>query len=288
MARNNPIYEGKAKILYEGSDPGTLIQYFKDDVTAGNGDKHEVMPGKGVLNNRISEFLMTRLDEIGIHTHFLKSINMREQLIKACDVVPIEVVVRNVTAGSLATRFGVEEGMLMPQPLVEYYLKSDKLGDPMITEEHIVSFEWALEEELEAMRNMALRANDFLSGLFMGADIKLVDIKLEFGRIYDEEGNLYLVIADEISPDSCRLWDAESGDKLDKDVFRRDLGSLMDVYREVAKRLGVIGDDMSNVESLIKEEKAAGSAGKAKPKKAGKEPSKGRPANKNTKPKSKK
>ncbi len=241
--RGTPIYEGKAKVLYEGPEPGTLIQHFKDDVTAGNGAKKDSIPGKGVLNNRISEFIMTRLEEVGIFTHFIKTLNMREQLVRACEIIPVEVVVRNITAGSLAQRFGVEEGMLLPRPLVEYYLKSDQLNDPLITEEHIVAFDWAYEEELAEMKALALRVNDFLSGLFLGIGIKLVDFKLEFGRIYDEEGNLYIIIADEISPDSCRLWDIESGEKLDKDVFRKDLGSLEHAYREVARRLGVLEKD---------------------------------------------
>lgn len=237
------VYEGKGKILYEGTDPGTLVQHFKDDATAGNGAKHAVIQGKGVLNNRISEFLFVCLDEIGIPTHFIKSLNMREQLIKACEIVPVEVVIRNVTAGSLATRFGVEEGMLLPKPLIDFHLKSDKLGDPMITEEHIILFDWALKEELDEMKRLTYRINDFLSGLFLAAGIKMVDLKLEFGRIYDEEGNLYIILADEISPDNCRLWDIETGEKLDKDRFRRDLGSLEEGYREVARRLGVLEDN---------------------------------------------
>lgn len=251
MPRNNPIHEGKGKILYEGPEPGTLIQYFKDDATAFNNEKKGMISGKGVINNRISEHLMTLLEEIGIPTHFIKSLNMREQLVKAVEIIPIEVVVRNVTAGSLAKRFGVEEGMLMPTPIVEFYLKSDKLGDPMITEEHIISFEWALPEELEELKHIALRTNDFLLGLFMGAGIKLVDMKLEFGRIYDEEGNLYLLLADEISPDNCRLWDLETGDKLDKDRFRLDLGGIAEGYQEVARRLGVLESNGENIEEIV-------------------------------------
>ena len=250
--RKETLYEGKAKILYEGPEPGTIIQYFKDDATAENGEKKAVLPGKGVLNNRISEFIMSRLEEIGIQTHFIRSINMREQLIKACEIIPIEVVIRNVTAGSLAKRFGVDEGMLLPRPLIEYYLKSDKLGDPMITEEHILNFEWAIPEELDEMKRVSLRVNDFLCGLFLGAGIKLVDMKLEFGRIYDEDGNLYLILADEISPDNCRLWDLETGDKMDKDRFRRDLGGVTEAYREVARRLGILSEESMNVEEFKK------------------------------------
>jgi len=243
MSRNNLIYEGKAKILYEGTEPGTIIQYFKDDTTAGNGEKKAVISGKGVLNNRISEFIYRKLEDIGIHTHFIKSLNMREQLVRAVEIIPVEVVIRNVTAGSLSKRFGVEEGMLLPVPLVEYYLKSDELNDPMITEEHIKTFDWAIEEELEEMRRVAIRVNDFLAGLFLGAKIKLIDMKLEFGRLYDEEGNIYIVLADEISPDSCRLWDSETGEKLDKDRFRRDMGGLEEAYQEVAKRLGILNSN---------------------------------------------
>lgn len=256
--RKEPLYEGKAKILYEGPDPGTIIQYFKDDATAGNGEKKAVLPGKGVLNNRISEFIMSRLEEIGIQTHFIRSINMREQLIKACEIIPIEVVIRNVTAGSLAKRFGVEEGMLLPRPLIEFYLKSDKLGDPMVTEEHILNFEWAIPEELDEMKRVSLRVNDFLCGLFLGAGIKLVDMKLEFGRIYDEDGNLYLILADEISPDNCRLWDVATGDKMDKDRFRRDLGGVTDAYREVARRLGILNEGVNVEEFKNKPEKGTG------------------------------
>lgn len=259
------LYEGKAKVLYEGQEPGTIIQHFKDDATAGNGAKHAVIPGKGVLNNRISEFLFVCLDEIGIPTHFIKSLNMREQLVKACEIVPVELVVRNVTAGSLATRFGVEEGMLLPRPIIDFYLKSDKLNDPMITEEHINMFDWALEEEIREMKRLALRINDFLSGLFLAAGIKLVDIKLEFGRLYDEQGNLYIILADEISPDNCRLWDIETGEKLDKDRFRRDLGSLEEGYREVARRLGVLEDIALEDSIFMKKPEEAESKTKAKP-----------------------
>jgi len=252
MSRKNPLYEGKAKILYEGPEPGTIIQYFKDDTTAGNGKKTAIVSGKGVLNNRISEYIMTRLEEIGIQTHFIQTLNMREQLVKACEIIPIEVVVRNATAGSIAKRFGVEEGMILPRPIVEFYLKSDKLGDPMITEEHIISFDWAMEEELEEMKFVALRVNDFLSGLFISAGIKLIDFKLEMGRIYDEEGNIYIIIADEITPDSCRLWDLETGEKLDKDRFRQDLGGVAEAYQEVARRLGIFIDNVEKKKKSAK------------------------------------
>lgn len=237
------IYEGKAKILYEGPEPGTIIQYFKDDTTAFNGEKKEVLSGKGVLNNKISEFIMTKLEDVGINTHFIKRVNLREQLVKSCEMVPIEIIVRNMTAGSISKRFGIDEGLNLYRPLIEMSLKSDKLNDPFITEEHIEAFGWAEMEEIEAMKNIGIRINDFLSGMFLAVGIKLVDLKIEFGRIFDEDGNIYLLVADEISPDSCRLWDVETGEILDKDRFRKDIGGVQDAYREVARRLGVIGEE---------------------------------------------
>lgn len=241
MARGKPIYEGKAKILYEGPEPGTLIQFFKDDATAFNNAKHDVLEGKGVLNNRISEFVMTGLERIGIPTHFIKRLNMREQLIRHVEIIPLEVVVRNVAAGSIAKRLGLEEGDSLPRSVVEFYYKDDKLGDPMVSEDHITAFNWANPQEIDDMMSYALRVNDYLTGLFAGAGIRLVDFKLEFGRQY--EGDLVrLILADEISPDSCRLWDAKSNESLDKDRFRKDLGGVVEGYREVARRLGILRD----------------------------------------------
>ena len=242
------VYEGKAKILFEGPEPGTIIQYFKDDTTAFNNEKHAVISGKGVLNNRISEYIMTRLNEFNIPTHFIKTLNMREQLVKEVEIIPIEVVVRNVAAGSLCKRLGLEEGEPLPEPLVEFYYKDDELGDPLVSESHIYAFGWSIEEEIAEVKKLALRVNDFLYGLFMGLDIKLVDFKLEFGRIFHDT-YMELVLADEISPDSCRLWDIKTNEKLDKDVFRRDLGNLEDAYRKVAHRLGIIIDgDLAETE----------------------------------------
>jgi phosphoribosylaminoimidazole-succinocarboxamide synthase len=239
MARRNKVYEGKAKVLYEGPEPGTLVQYFKDDATAFNAEKKAVVEGKGVLNNRLSEFFMSGLNGIGVPTHFIRRINMREQLIRAVEMIPLEVVVRNIAAGSLSKRLGIEEGTPLPRPIVEFYLKDDKLGDPLVTEEHIIAFGWASQQDLDDMVALALRVNDFLSGVMMGVGIKLVDFKIEIGRVW--EGDFQrLIVADEISPDSCRLWDASTGRKLDKDVFRRDLGDLADAYTEVARRLGVL------------------------------------------------
>ncbi|PCJ98653.1 MAG: phosphoribosylaminoimidazolesuccinocarboxamide synthase [Zetaproteobacteria bacterium] len=240
MVRRKMIYEGKAKIIYEGSEAGTVIQYFKDDATAFNGEKHEVIAGKGVLNNRISAHLMTKLEAIGIPTHFIRSINMREQLVRSVEIIPIELVVRNIAAGSLCKRLGLKEGEILPKPLIEFYYKKDELGDPLIGEDHIVTFGWADMYELEEMVSMAWRVNDYLNGLFSGIGLKLVDFKLEFGRIWGEHGELYIILADEISPDNCRLWDAKTGEKMDKDRFRQDLGDLVEGYQTIAERLGLI------------------------------------------------
>ena len=239
MARRKKIYEGKAKILYEGPEPGTIVQYFKDDATAFNAQKKDVIEGKGVLNNRLSEFFMTGLNNIGVPTHFLKRLNMREQLVRACEIIPLEIIVRNFAAGSLAKRLGLEEGTPLPRPIVEYCYKDDKLGDPLVTEEHIAAFGWASQQDMDDVLSLALRVNDYLSGLMYGVGIRLVDFKIEIGRVYDGDYQR-LIVADEISPDSMRLWDIETGKKLDKDVFRRDLGSLTDAYTEVAERLGVM------------------------------------------------
>ena len=240
MARRRKLYEGKAKVLYEGPEPGTLIQYFKDDATAFNNQKKGIITGKGVLNNRISEFLMTRLSEIGVPTHFMRRLNMREQLVREVEIIPIEIVVRNVAAGSLAERFGLEEGTILPRSIIEYYYKSDELGSPMVTEEHITAFGWAGTQDLDDMVALALRINDFLNGLFLGVGLRLVDFKLEFGRLYNEHDEVQVVVADEISPDNCRLWDIRTNEKMDKDRFRRDLGGVEEAYQEVARRLGVL------------------------------------------------
>ncbi len=235
--RRRRIYEGKAKVLFEGPQPGTLVQYFKDD--ADNNRKQGVITGKGVLNNRISEYLMVRLAEIGVPTHFMRRLNMREQLVRELEIIPIEVAVRNVAAGSFSTRFGLEEGAPLPRSVVEFYLKNDELGSPLVAEEHITAFGWAVTQEIDDMMQMALRINDFLSGLFRGVGVRLVDFRLEFGRLWEDE-ELRIVLADEISPDSCRLWDLDTDEKLDKDRFDRDLGSVEEAYQEVARRLGVL------------------------------------------------
>jgi phosphoribosylaminoimidazole-succinocarboxamide synthase len=239
MSRRKMIYEGKAKILYEGPEPGTIVQYFKDDATAFNNQKKATLEGKGVLNNRISEYIMLGLGRIGIPTHFIKRLNMREQLVRQVEIIPLEVVCRNVAAGSISQRLGVPEGDQLPRSIVEFYYKKDELGDPMVSEEHITAFNWASTQEIDDMMAMTLRVNDFLSGMFSGAGIRLVDFKLEFGRLY--EGDMVrTVLADEISPDSCRLWDMETNEKMDKDRFRRDLGNVTEAYADVARRLGIM------------------------------------------------
>jgi phosphoribosylaminoimidazole-succinocarboxamide synthase len=239
MSRRRRLYEGKAKILFEGPEPGTLVQYFKDDATAFNNQKKGTITGKGVINNRISEYLMMRLADIGVPTHFIRRLNMREQLVREVEIIPLEVVVRNVAAGSLATRFGIAEGTVLPRSIVEFYYKNDALGDPMVSEEHITAFGWAAPQDIDDMMALALRINDFLAGLFLGIGIKLVDFKIEFGRLFEEE-MMRIVLADEISPDSCRLWDAKTNEKMDKDRFRRDLGKVEEAYLEVARRLGIL------------------------------------------------
>jgi phosphoribosylaminoimidazole-succinocarboxamide synthase len=243
MNRRRRIYEGKAKVLYEGPEPGTLIQHFKDDATAFNAKKTAVIEGKGVLNNRISEYIFQRLGDIGVPTHFIKRINMREQLIRELEIIPLEVVVRNAAAGSLSTRLGLEEGMQLPRSIIEFYYKADALGDPMVSEEHITAFGWATPQEIDEIMQLALRINDFLVGLFLGVGIRLVDFKMEFGRLWDNDQQMRIVLADEISPDCCRLWDVNSSDKLDKDRFRRDLGGVLEAYQEVARRLGVLAEN---------------------------------------------
>ena len=238
MPQRRKIYEGKAKVLFEGPEPGTLVQHFKDDATAFNNQKHGIITGKGVLNNRISEYLMLRIAETGIPTHFIRRLNMREQLVHEVEIIPIEVVTRNIAAGSICKRFGLEEGSPLPRSIVEYYYKSDDLGDPLISDEHISAFGWATTQEVEDMVSMSLRINDFLCGLFLGIGLRLIDFKLEFGRFYQED-QVRILLADEITPDGCRLWDAETNEKMDKDRFRRDLGGVEEAYQEVARRLGI-------------------------------------------------
>jgi phosphoribosylaminoimidazole-succinocarboxamide synthase len=245
MNRRRRVYEGKAKVLFEGPEPGTLVQYFKDDATAFNNVKKGTITGKGVLNNRISEYLMLKLGEIGVPTHFMRRLNMREQLIRKVDIIPIEVVVRNIVAGSLAKRLGIPEGTVLPRSIVEFYYKKDELNDPMVSDEHITAFGWANPHELDEIMSLSLRINDYLSGLFLGIGLKLVDFKLEFGRLWDND-ELHIILADEISPDNCRLWDVRTNEKMDKDRFRQDLGKVEEAYQEVAKRLGIMPENVTS------------------------------------------
>jgi phosphoribosylaminoimidazole-succinocarboxamide synthase len=247
--KRKKLYEGKAKILYEGPEPGTIIQYFKDDTTAGNGAKHEVISGKGVINNAISSFLLAKLNEIGIPTHLIRKLNMREQLVTHIDMIPIEVVVRNIAAGSLVKRYGLEKGKALPRAIVEYYLKKDELGDPMVSEEHITAFGLASLPEIDEMYSLAMRINDYLSGMFLGMGLRLVDFKLEFGRQFLSEHELRIVVADEISPDSCRLWDVKTEEALGHDVYFEEGADVIARFREVATRLGVFPDTAVNFDN---------------------------------------
>lgn len=236
VRRDQQLYEGKAKVLFSTDDPEVLIQYFKDDATAFNGLKKGQIGHKGVINCAIATHLFQLLEAEGIATHFLARISPREMAITSVQIVPLEVVVRNVVAGSLAKRMGLPEGQNLSQPIVELYYKRDDLNDPMVNDDHVLTFGLATEEELALLRARALEINHFLMTLFEEKGILLVDFKLEFGRT--ERG---LVLADELSPDGARLWDLSSGEKLDKDRFRRDLGGVEEAYQEVLRRL--VGED---------------------------------------------
>jgi len=248
MKKGKKLYEGKAKIIYATSDKNLAIQYFKDDATAFNNQKKSTIEGKGVLNNRISEHILSNLSQIGIKNHLVKRLNMREQVIKLVEIIPIEFIVRNVATGSITKRLGIEDGTNLKEPLIEFCLKDDKLGDPLIAEEHILAFDWASQKEIEKVKKMILRINDFMIGMFRGVGIKLIDFKLEFGRLKSSE-KTEIILADEISPDTCRLWDSITDKKLDKDRFREDLGDLIPAYSEVAKRLGIL-HEQSNVSAI--------------------------------------
>jgi len=236
--KGKKLYEGKAKIIYEGPEKGTAIQHFKDDATAFNNLKKSQIEGKGVLNNRISEHILKNLNQIGIKNHLIKRINMREQLIKLVEIIPLEIIVRNIATGSITKRLGIPDGTVLDHPLIEYCYKNDDLDDPLIAKEHILAFKWATLDELKKINDMTFRINDFMIGMFRGIGIKLVDFKLEFGRL-QEGDRLEVILADEISPDTCRLWDVVSEKKLDKDRFRKDLGNLIEAYQEVANRLKI-------------------------------------------------
>ena len=248
MNKGKKLYEGKAKIIYETKEKGLAIQHFKDDATAFNNKKKATVEGKGVLNNRISEHILNNLNQVGIKNHLVKRLNMREQLIKLVEIIPIEVIVRNIATGSLTKRLGVTDGTVLEKPLIEFCYKKDELDDPLIAKEHIFAFNWATEEEIKIIEEMTFRINDFMSGMFRGIGIKLVDFKLEFGRIWNNDQK-EVILADEISPDTCRLWDMRTDKKLDKDRFRNNLGNLVEAYQEVAIRLNIL-HEQSNIRPL--------------------------------------
>jgi len=245
MARRKKVYEGKAKILYEGPEPGTLIQYFKDDVASQPEEQAVPTDGRGVLNNRLSEFFMTGLNAIGVPTHFIRRLNMREQMIRMAEMLPLIVTVRNFAAGDISARLGIPEGTPLPRPIMEFQFKDDKLGDPLVTEEHVIAFGWASQQDMDDMVSLALRVNDFLSGVMLGAGIRLADFQIEIGRIWEGD-YMRLVVADEISPDTCRLWDLRGADTPDREGNIREPGPLADVYTELARRLGVLPSNVTH------------------------------------------
>jgi len=232
MQKKGKLYEGKAKILYETDSDNLLVVYFKDNTTAFDGTKKEVLEDKGVINCAISTAIFEYLERNGVKTHFVERLSPREMLVKRCEIIPVEVVVRNVAAGSFCRRYGVKEGTPLEQPLVEYFYKSDELHDPMVCPNHVYLFGWATREELAEMTKQALRINELLKKFFDSIGIQLVDFKLEFGRHGGE-----VILADEITPDSCRLWDKSSGEVLDKDRFRKDMGKVIESYQEVYRRI---------------------------------------------------
>ena len=238
MQKINKIYEGKAKILYSTEDENFLVQYFKDDATAFNAQKKAVIEGKGVLNNIISEFIMLKLAEKNIPTHFVKRLDNREQLIKKVKIIPLEVIIRNISAGSMAKRLGIEEGRELLAPIFEICYKDDALGDPLINDDHAINVLKIINKnQLQEIKDYSLKINNILQKIFKDIQIKLVDFKIEFG--FDVVNKNQILLADEISPDSCRLWDENTSEKLDKDRFRRDLGGLVEAYQEVANRLKI-------------------------------------------------
>ncbi|WP_062309561.1 phosphoribosylaminoimidazolesuccinocarboxamide synthase [Alicyclobacillus sendaiensis] len=233
MAEETLLYEGKAKKVFATSDPGVVRVLYKDDATAFNGEKRGTIVGKGAINNQMSNLLFRYLEEHGVPTHFVEEVSERETLVRKVEIIPLEVVVRNLAAGSFSKRFGIEEGTVLERPLVEFYYKNDALGDPLVTDDHALILHLATEKDLAELRRLALAVNDLLIQRFREAGLILVDFKLEFGRLPSGE----LVLADEISPDTCRLWDERTREKLDKDRFRRDLGGVEEAYQEVWARL---------------------------------------------------
>ena len=233
LEKTEQLYEGKAKKVFATNDPSLVIVSYKDDATAFNGAKKGTIVGKGVVNNRMSNFLMEKLEAAGVPTHFVKEISDRETVVKKVSIVPLEVIVRNIAAGSLSKRLGLPEGTPMKRTVIEYCYKCDALDDPMVNEYHILAMEYCTKEELDTIASMALKINEFLKKFFASIKVELVDFKLEFGKTQDGK----IVLADEISPDPCRFWDAETHEKLDKDRFRRDMGGVEDAYKEMMKRV---------------------------------------------------
>lgn len=233
MERLEQLYEGKAKKVYKTDDPEKLIVSYKDDATAFNGLKKGTIAGKGVINNKMSNLLMQMLEKAGVPTHFVEEINDRETVVKKVSIVPLEVIIRNISAGSFAKRFGVSEGIVFDRPTIEFSYKNDELGDPLMNSYHALALKLATDEEIETIKRYAFKVNEELRKFWLACGVTLVDFKLEFGRLSDGT----IVLADEISPDTCRLWDVKTGEKLDKDRFRRDLGGVEDAYKEVMNRL---------------------------------------------------
>ena len=233
MEKLEQVYEGKAKKVFKTSDPELFIVDYKDDATAFNGEKKGTIHNKGIINNRVTKHLMRMLEKEGVPTHYVKEISDRETIVKKVTIVPLEVIVRNVAAGSLAKRLGLDEGVKMGKTVLEYCYKDDALGDPMVNEYHIAAMGWATKEELDLIAKYSFMVNDFLCSYLKDVNIELIDFKLEFGKISDGT----IVLADEISPDTCRFWDATTHEKLDKDRFRRNLGGEEDAYKEIMKRL---------------------------------------------------
>ena len=231
------LYEGKAKKVWETDDPEILVVEYKDDATAFNGKKKGTIAGKGVINNRMSNFLMKKLEAAGVPTHLVKELDERRTAVKRVKIVPLEVIVRNIAAGSFAARYGVDEGVVFAAPTVEFSYKNDELNDPLLADDHILALSLASPDEIALIRRYALAINDMLRAFWSERGVTLVDFKIEFGRLPDGT----IILADEISPDTCRLWDAATGEKLDKDRFRRDLGGVEEAYAEVMRRLGIDG-----------------------------------------------
>ncbi|MEA4972415.1 MAG: phosphoribosylaminoimidazolesuccinocarboxamide synthase [Candidatus Metalachnospira sp.] len=233
MEKREQLYEGKAKKVFKTDEPELYIVSYKDDATAFNGEKKGTIVGKGSINNRMTNMLMKVLEKKGVPTHFVEELNDRETVVKKVSIVPLEVIIRNISAGSFAKRFGVEEGIVFDEPTIEFSFKNDELGDPLMNAYHAIALKLATLEEIETIKKMAFTVNDTLKAYFLGLNIKLVDFKIEFGRLADGT----IVLADEISPDTCRLWDKDTNEKLDKDRFRRDLGGTEEAYQEVMRRL---------------------------------------------------